>query len=111
MNELKKQTGNLFEADREERITVELQGLCWSDINIIVYVPMQMSAANVKHSPLLNTQEKELTPYVKMNTKLVSFPGFYFFSLPHFSMSSQSSNTEIFMVIECGFKDSKGEKF
>lgn len=36
MNELKKQTGNLFEADREERITVELQGLCWSDINIIV---------------------------------------------------------------------------
>ena len=60
---------------------------------------MQLAAANVKHAPFLNTQEKEVTPYVKMKIKLVSFPGSRFFSLSHFPMSSKVSNTKIFMVI------------
>jgi len=58
-----------------------------------------LAAANVKHPPFLNTQEKEVTPYVQMKIKLFSFPGPYFFSLPHFPMFSKVSNTKIFVVL------------
>lgn len=60
---------------------------------------MQMAPADVKPASFLNTQEKEVTPHVKMKIKPVSFPSSYF-SPPFFpNILTSFKHKDILMLI------------
>lgn len=72
MNGLKKQTGPSSEEDREGRITAEVSGVCWSDMNVIVLCFHANGCCKCETCPISkHARQKELTPHVKVKNKLI----------------------------------------